>query len=177
MWAGNLSFKHSNRLSVSTELCPRSTKSPKNMYDVSGGQPPTPSKIFNKSKNCPCKSPTIVTGLVTGWTLDSSISSSPTSWQSCRSSRSETGSPSLRVAIQASTSSPMFSFISFSFSSSFSYLRATLLRPALLYFLLLSLFLPLFSSEVRIEFTCTVLRLDELVMKRIFQFIAGIGGA
>lgn len=111
MCAGYLSFKHSNRLSVSTELCPRSTKSPKNTYDVSGGHPPTLSKRFNKSKNWPCISPTIVTGLIIGWTLDSSMSNSPTYWQSCRRSRSETVSPCFRVEIQASTSSPIVLFL------------------------------------------------------------------
>ena len=89
------------------ELCPRSTKSPKNIYEVSGGQPATRSNKFNKSKNCPCRSPTIVTGLNTGWTFDSSINSSPTYWHNCRNCRSETVSPALSVAIQASTSRDM----------------------------------------------------------------------
>jgi hypothetical protein len=77
MCPGYFNFKHSNSDNVSTELCPLSTKSPKKTYDVLGGHPPTFNR-FSRSKNCPWRSPTTVTGLNTGWTFDSSINSSDT---------------------------------------------------------------------------------------------------
>ena len=73
MCSGYLIFNNINNSIVSTELYPRSTKSPINIYFVFGKSPPILNSS-NKSKNYPCKSPHIVTGDDNGYTFDSSIS-------------------------------------------------------------------------------------------------------